>query len=408
MTVETEREVAIPRRHRAFGEVASQRNPFGRALGMFSAELSESTWNALGACFMHGDPQADAIVHWMMAEGPPATRPMLERAVHGGVASVPSAPPVLRELFESIERRPPWFDAALFAEGARVCQLAGEAGFFVLRDGGLMPGYLATAINRTLILTGALQRGARRRMAETMKWWLDCTADGGMDPGKPGWNATLHVRFMHAFVRRRVQLMPEWKNEEWGIPVNQSDMAGTYLVFAITFLLGLRVVGVPITDQEGRAVVHFWKYVSWLMGVDERWLVDTEAEGRKLLWHVALGHTELHPNSAELGRALMNEPIERPYEDFAWLRGRFAREQHLSVTRLFVNGAQMHALGLPRRVVPWYPLVSLPFRFARHGVTRLLPNGRERLIRSGRAAQVALVERQFGREIQAMGALRPA
>jgi hypothetical protein len=380
----------------------------GRLLAGRGAQLSPQLWRQLGEGYWQGDDAADRLVDWMMKEGPQHTHPLLARAIRNGIDSIPDAPSELHEFFAGVERPPAWLDPVLLAEGARICQLAGVTGHYVLRDGGLMPGYLASAINKTLLLTGALQRGARRRMAETMKWWLDCTADGGMLRGGPGWNTTLHVRLMHTFVRRRVKSLPQWQAEEWGLPVNQTDMAGTYLVFAIAFLYGLRVCGVPITSEEGRAVVHFWRYVSWLMGVDEAWLVNTEAEGRTLLWHIAVSQPEPDESSMQLGQALMNEPLQRPYPNLAWLRGRFERQKHLSVTRLFTSRAQMRALGLPGTVLPWYPLLMMPLNLGWHLAHRLLPGGRERLIRTGRARQEALVQRHFGQETQAMGSLHPA
>jgi hypothetical protein len=190
--------------------------------------------------------------------------------------------------------------------------------------------------------------------------------------------------------------------------VNQTDMAGTYLVFAIVFLLGLRACGVPVTRQEGKAVMHFWRYLSWLMGVSEPWLVDTEMEARQLLWHIVISQPEPDESSLLLGQALMNEPLQRPYSSFAWLRGHIERQKHLSVTRLFTSRKQMRELGLPAYILPWYPLLKLPLNLAWHLAHRILPGGRDRLIRNGRAAQEALVRQHFGQEAQTVGALRPA
>jgi hypothetical protein len=399
--------IAIPTRQPTIDEALKRSGSLAKLLLGGSSRISPQLWRKLGEGYLHGDPPADALAEWMMSD-PRRNRPLFERALHQGIASVNDAPQELREFFSRYERRPEWLDEELLAEGVRISQIGGTTAFYVLRDGGLMPGYLASAINQTLLLTGALRRGARRRLGETMKWWLDITADGGMQPLAPGYRATLHVRLMHAFVRRRVQSLPQWRTEEWGVPVNQPDMAGTYLVFCMMFLLGARVMGVPVSRREARAVIHFWRYVSWLIGVDERWLIDTEAEGRRLLWHILLCQPEPDASSVALGRALMDEPLQRPYPNLRWLRGHFERERHLSVTRLFVSSRQMHALGLPLRVLPWYPLVSAPTTLAWHIAHRVLPGGKERLVRSGRKAQVDLVNRHFGSEAPEVGHLTMA
>ncbi|EUA35668.1 hypothetical protein I553_6308 [Mycobacterium xenopi 4042] len=35
------------------------------------------------------------------------------------------------------------------------------------------------------------------------------------------------MRLIHALVRRHVAAMPDWRADEWGVPVNQTDMAAT-------------------------------------------------------------------------------------------------------------------------------------------------------------------------------------
>ena len=72
---------------------------------------------------------------------------------------------------------------------------------------------------------------------------------------------------------------PEWKAEQWGLPVNQIDMVATYLGFCVIMLEGLRLMGIPVTARNSKAVMHLWAYAGWLMGVDERWLVHRERDG---------------------------------------------------------------------------------------------------------------------------------
>ncbi len=49
---------------------------------------------------------------------------------------------------------------------------------YVLRDLALMGGYLLSGLNQALIMTGALNKDAAKRFAETSKWWMDCTEKG--------------------------------------------------------------------------------------------------------------------------------------------------------------------------------------------------------------------------------------
>jgi mpaB/rubber oxygenase-like protein len=309
---------------------------------------------------------------------------------------VPDAPPPLRAFFDVIDARPRWLDEARLLEGARVCGISGMTGLRVLRDVALMGGYQSSAINRPLILTGALAGGTQRRLAETTKWWIDCTEPGGMARFASGFQSTVRVRLIHAIIRRHLRGHAEWDGARFGLPLNQTDMAATYLGFSVVFLLAQRRMGVPLTAPEGRAAMHLWRYIGWLMGVDERWLYDEEQQGRVALYQNILAQAPPDESSRALGRALMNEPLSRHYARWPWLRGRYERALGLSVSRLFLGRRGMRALGLPRFVLPWFPLLSAPLVFAGHWLARLL-GGRGRLERRGRAAQVDYLPTLFGK-----------
>jgi hypothetical protein len=79
-----------------------------------------------------------------------------------------------------------------------------------------MGGYMLSGFNKTLVLTGALNKGASARIAETGKWWIDCTETDGMRRGGPGYKSTLHVRLVHALVRRNLQKRPDWDSQRMG------------------------------------------------------------------------------------------------------------------------------------------------------------------------------------------------
>jgi hypothetical protein len=388
---------AIPRRHGADPrEGRRMAGPVSWLIRGRNPEPSAGQWQALGEALLEGDPPADRLVDWMHQAGMNAAMPLFERALERGIASVPDAPGPLRDFFAAVDARPDWVDERLLHEGARICHISGLTGLRVLRDLALMAGYQASAINRTLVLTGSLQRGAQRRLAETTKWWLDCTADGGMAREANGFKTTLRVRLIHALLRKRVAAMPQWDAAELGLPINQADMHATYLGFSVVFLFGQRLMGIPLKRQEAEAVMHLWRYIGWLMGVDERWLCLNEMDGRVALYRNLLSQAPPDDSSVQLGRALMDEPLSRHYAHFAWLQGHYERARHLSICRMFLGRAGMRALGLPRFVLPWYPLLSAPLNLGWQGLHRLLPGGRDRLIRNGRKAQVDYLKVLFG------------
>jgi hypothetical protein len=314
-------------------------------------------------------------------------RLLFEQALEHGLASLPDAPAPLRDFFDIVERRPDWLDEDRLREGAEVSCRGGADILYIARDVSLIGGYQASAFNKTLLLTGALEKGPTRRFAETLRWALDCTAPGGMERQGVGFKSTLRVRLIHGLVRRHVRRLPQWRTEEWGLPINQTDMAATLLGSFNMPLLGARLMGMPQTRRERDAVTHLGRYVGWLMGVEPRWLASDERTALTLLYQFALSLSNPDETSAQLARPMIDEPLQRPYPRFAALRGPFDRARHLSISRLFLGAEGMRNLGLPEHVLPWYPLLKLPVNLARHLSGRLLPGGKARATRAGRREQ---------------------
>lgn len=349
----------------------------------------------MGSALWQGDPLADEVGKWLHQTGMSAARGRLQKAIEHGVADGDDAPPALRRLIESVQVVPGWVDLVLMAQGARFLQSTGRHGMRVLRDAGLMPGYQASAINQTLVQTGSLNRGAQRRVAETTSWWLDCTAEGGMAPHAPGWKATLHVRVMHSLVRQSVRQRATWDAARLGLPINQLDMQATYLAFSVVQLLALRTTGFMVTSADAHAVMHLWRYIGWLMGVDDAWLCDEEMQGRISLYRNVISQAPPDANSAALGRALMDEPLQRHYAwGTAW-RGQFEKARHLSLVRWFVGREGMRHLGLPL-ALPWYPLLAMLPLLITSGLPCLLPGLKGVWARRGRQAQSAYWRQEMG------------
>jgi hypothetical protein len=280
------------------------------------------------------------------------------------------------------------------------------SGPYVLRDLALMGGYLLSGFNQALVMTGALNKDASLRIAETGQWWIECTEHGGLERFGAGFRSTLHVRLVHAMVRRGLARSPKWQVEQWGLPVNQIDMVATYLGFCVVMLSGLRLMGIPVTARESKAVMHLWAYAGWLMGVDERWLVHNERDGVVLLRHALMTQSRPDWTSRELGRALSREPLARSYENFATLRQKLAYHRHLSVSRYFLGKKKMHQLGLPDDVLPWFPVLTAVPRCVSYLAQRAIPALCARHGARGRAAQVSDLKRMFGDSARRVGVQR--
>jgi hypothetical protein len=361
-----------PTRHGADLSASRQMAARLRLMIKGDPEPSAQQWDALGQGLWRGDPLADAVAVWMLDEGMSVSMSVVEHALSHGLAEVPEAPAILRDFILSATTLPPWLDERKLACGARFLQSTGLHGMMVLRDAGLMAGYQASAINQTLVMTGALHSGAHRRVAETGTWWLACTDDGGMARSGEGFKLTLRVRLMHAVVRVRLSRSPQWQMDKFGLPINQVDMQATYLAFSVAQLLALRMTGVLVSARQSEGVMHLWRYIGWLMGVEDELMCDDEQQGRVLLYRNLISQAPPDDTSVVLARALMDEPLHRRYRWAAGLQGRFNRARHLSLVRWFIGPQGMRNLGLPP-TLPWYPLMLMAPMALHSAALRLLP-----------------------------------
>ena len=392
----------VPRRVRPFEGTQLRINPFMKLMMGRDPSPTRDEYNDMVAALWQGDAPMDALLDWMYEIGPREGRKLYEQALERGIDSIADAPKPLRDFFRLVERTPVWLDRALIEDGVSFIHRTGLAGPYVLRDFALMGGYLLSGFNHALVMTGALNKGAAQRIAETGKWWVDCTEHDGLSRFGVGFKTTLRVRMVHGMVRRHLPARPEWDSSEWGIPVNQTDMLATYLAFGPIMLVGMRAMGIPVTPHESKAVMHLWKYAGWLMGVEDKWLVDGERDGLVRLYQTFLTQSRADWTSAELGRALSEEPLHR---QFSWgkylpplqeVRRKMFYHQHLSNSSLFLNRKQMRKLGLPENVLPWFPLMTMAPRFASYSLQRFNPLLKKRLEREGRKVQLAALQSMWG------------
>ncbi|HEY6877350.1 MAG TPA: oxygenase MpaB family protein [Polyangiales bacterium] len=365
---------------------------------------TRAEYDAVVGALQYGDPAMDTLVDWM--SWTPGARRMFQQAVDHGIETVPDAPEPLRAFFRIVDAEPAWLDRDLVEEGVDFIQRVGLAAPYVLRDVALMGGYLLSGFNHVLVMTGALNKDASLRIAETGQWWIECTERHGLSRFGTGFRSTLHVRLVHAMVRRGLTHSPKWDAEQWGVPVNQIDMVATYLGFCVVMLGGLRMLGIPVSAQESKAVMHLWAYAGWLMGVEERWLVFSERDGAVLLNHTLMTQSRPDWTSRELGRALSLEPLSRTYPRFSALRRKVAYYKHLSISRYFLGPEKMRQLGLPDYVPPLFPLATALPRALSHLGQGALPVLRARQRARGRAAQLQELTRMFGNSERRVGVHR--
>ncbi|MFD6451909.1 oxygenase MpaB family protein [Nocardia sp. NPDC060220] len=357
---------------------------FAAMLGVHSPDSTQ--WQHLGEGLLVGDDAMDRLVDWMVAAGSKQMRPLFDRALTDGIAAVPQAPDPLREFFTAVETVPAWVDHDTLVRGAKVLLTSGSDGMYIARDVAMLGGYQFSGFNKTLLRTGALEKGSNQRWAETMQWAMDVLSEDGLSPLGLGYRSTIRVRLIHAFVRRHVAAMPDWRTENWGLPINQTDMAATLVGAFIAPAIGGMGLGLLLTPAETDAVAHLVRYVGWLLGVEEQWLPHSFRDGVRVLVHTLSALADPDESTPQLAVPMSRDPLSWNYDRLPTIRRRLAYAQHLSVTGTFLGRHTMRALGLPTAIVPWYPAIRIPVNVAR-SVTRLLPGGLDRAANRGAREQ---------------------
>ncbi|MEU1998221.1 oxygenase MpaB family protein [Nocardia gamkensis] len=381
--LESNTDFIIPRR---FGSAQEDANPSLRRLSRLvrgDIAPSDTEKQHLARAVATEDKVGGELARAILVD---ETVTMLEfrQALKEGIDTLDDPAEPLVKFFAEVETRPPWVDDQRLARGAAACLRTGRTGFEVLSTGSLMSGYHSSAVTRQLIATGRLVGdNTGPRVAETVRWWYECIRRDGMDRNNQGWQLSVYVRLMHAFVN--LSLLNDknlnWDFAEFGMPVNQFDQAGTLGLFSTTYLLGVRGLGVWISAEEGRDVMHLWRYIGYLMGIEERWLVDDENPGRRLMCQILMfaPGPDLE-NAPILARSLAQTWGEFNYPWAQQVRRRVDHHRMLSIQRMFSGTHGMNDLGLPNEA-PWYPRLALAGNGIVHGLARLSPALSRRLTR---------------------------
>lgn len=378
------RPLAVPGAMRTFAMMVGVREP------------DSEQWRRLGERLTVGDEPMDRLVAWMSSAGPAQMRPLFERALAEGIDNVPDAPEPLREFFTGVEAVPEWVDRDKLHKAQRALRRGGSDGMSIARDVSLLGGYQFAGFNKTLLRTGALEKGSNKRFAETMQWAMDVISDGGLEPHGVGYRSTLHVRLIHAFVRRHVAAMPDWRPDEWGLPVNQTDMAATLVGALVAPPVASLAMGILPAPGELDAIAHLTRYVGWLIGVEDEWLPRSFRESIRVLYHTSTALAVPDETTRQLSVPMAEDPLSWHYRGIRRLRRRVAWAQHLSITSAFLGPNAMRVLGLPAYMPPWYPVLKLPVNLFRSVTAMSLPGGMDRAVARGEGQQRALLHTIIG------------
>ncbi|MET4166414.1 MULTISPECIES: oxygenase MpaB family protein [Gordonia] len=395
----------FPRRHRA---AESRGRRIGKLLKVYNhlREPDDDELAQLGRRLRTRDEPAATLVRAMRlprgVDGRVTMR-QFEQALAGDMPS--DAPAALRDFFALVENTPDWVDPDLCDRGAAVYRRFGQNANDVLLQLSLIGGYRFGGPADLLVATGGLTGNTViRRLGETQTWAIAVGEPGGMARDGEGWRLTVHVRLMHALVNERYEHNGRWDIDQWGLPINQSDLAATLNLFSGALMMGVRALGVPVGRDDSRALMHLWKYVGWLIGVDDDWLFDSERDQHQLSYAVLLTQHDVTDAGAALTTAIVDAQNRLHYRRFPRVAARYTRARLVSMLQGFLGVRGMRDLGL-RPALPWAFGLAWVRNTLTYQVIARTPVGPRYLEWTGARARRRALFRHFGPDAPEIGSL---
>jgi hypothetical protein len=356
------------------------------------AEYGEQGQRWLDAMW-HGDPLADAVVA-DFGDGI-GERSSLRAAIADGLESVADASASLTALFAALDDEPEWLDHDTCDRAAGHLARHHREYAFVLGAASLIAGAGNHIAGKPLLFTGRYASQAAVRSIEVGSWLIAVTTPGGLRRAGRGFEHTVRVRMIHAFVRARLNHDQRWDHAAWGLPIPQPYMAFTLAEFGSIALRAMHQLGVRYSDSELDDIFLLWRYVGRLVGMDEALNPSTAADHHRIERLYALTGGGADPDDAEFVTALAEFQTA---EIARVLPGRASRVVAAQIVRglqrAFVGDAAADALAIVDTPLKHLPTIVGPVSAAAYRTHDLLvPAGRERRTARGFSARAVEMER---------------
>lgn len=252
-----------------------------------------------------GDAPADAVIAAVVESGgPTGLRALMQWLANTTVFSTDDQHLAVGNFFNQYADLPSWADAERMKRGMAFFKKHTPQIGLILGLFSLPYSYLGANGAQLLWLTQRIKTDTLRRLQETGEW-VFAVNNPTEWTSKKAILRTLKIRLIHAGSRWFGLHSGRW-NMDWGYPVNQEDMAGTNLTFSYVVLLGLRKLGVNMSELEEEDYLHHINVVNYVNGVTEELLPQNLREAYTL--SQAIARRQFAPSEAGVGltRALLD------------------------------------------------------------------------------------------------------
>jgi len=361
----------------------------GKKLIEFSgAEVSFKDFEKFSPYFYHVDETGDAVVREIyFAKGFREASSEIEEYIRKGISKSENAPASARKMFSQTETIPRWLDYDLLKSGAELCMRANLDSLISLRDYCLMGGYDFAYLNKPLIVTEALKKGAVKRLSETLDFWVNVTRYDALNLHHKGYEFAIKTRLIHSYARLSIRKhYKNWDTENWGEPINSWDMMATYIGFSLVFLHSLHKLGNTFSEQEEAGLFHLWKYVGYLLGIPEHLMPENKKQATEFFYLWTSVQPPADKDSVLLAHSLLNESLENPILKYKFQRKNL-RYLHICCTWFLLDDEICKRLQIPEVAN------RKAFPFTKRIINRIYDNlvSRDQRIRKGHKDQTKVL-----------------
>ncbi len=361
----------------------------GKMLLDFSgAKVSFDNFEQFSPYFYHVDKVGDQVVKevYFKKNFHEASKE-IEGYIRHGVSEQDEVPESVKQLFSQVQTIPGWLDYRVIRKGAELCMRSNLDALISLRDYCLMGGYDYAYLNKPLIATEALKKGAVKRLSETLDFWVNVTRYDALEIHRKGYEFAIKTRLIHSYARLSIKKhYRNWDTENWGEPINSWDMMATYIGFSLVFMHSLHKLGTQISEEEEKGMFHLWKYVGYLLGIPEHLLPNTKQEAVQYFYLWTSIQPPADDDSVLLAHSLLNESLINPALKYQFQRKNL-RYLHICCTWFLLDDAVCKRLQIPevanRKA---FPLVK-------RAITKIYERtvSREKRIRKGNQSQMKVL-----------------
>ncbi|MCV9927889.1 DUF2236 domain-containing protein [Flavobacterium sp. LS1R49] len=263
-------------------------------------------------------------------------------------------PQSIKEMMLGMQEIPTWLDKSLITAGCNLSMRSGTNALISLRDYSLMGGYDYAYLNKALIYTEALKKGAAKRITDTLDFWTHVTRNNALKINQNGYQYIFRTRMIHSFSRIMIkEKHPNWEKETWGEPINYADMVATSIGFSLIFLHGLHKLGLTISQKEELGVFHLWKYIGYLLGIPIDYLPNNKKEATEMFYLWTASQPSADEDSVILAKALENESLVSNIFKKTYQKN-FLKYLHTSYVRFLVDEETCERLQISEIRMPYF------------------------------------------------------